>query len=142
MKTRYFLLMIALVALLVRNAPEAAADPANPRPFTYTQPDGSTVTLVLHGDEFFNWTTDADGRVMERTADGFYRYTGATPASIRARASSQGKRNRASMRRQAPAREIRPILRTSPAIPKTEASDPSRTIISRTPMGHSSLSSM
>lgn len=49
------------------------AVPANPVPYKYTQPDGTVITLVNHGDEHFNWTTDINGNLMKRGADGFYR---------------------------------------------------------------------
>ena len=52
------LLALAIVALA---AVQAQAVPANPEPATVTQPDGSTLTVVLHGDEFYNFNTTADG---------------------------------------------------------------------------------
>lgn len=39
--------LMAWVAALQMNAV-----PANPKPFTYTQPDGTSVVLTLVGDEF------------------------------------------------------------------------------------------
>ena len=61
------------------------AIPADPAPFKYTQPDGSVVTLVRHGDEFFSWTTDLGGNVMVLGADGYYR-----PGSISAAERAEG----------------------------------------------------
>lgn len=40
--------------------------------FRYTQPDGTVITLQLHGDEFHSWTT-MDGVTVVRCQDGFYR---------------------------------------------------------------------
>jgi hypothetical protein len=40
---------------------EAGAMMASPRFFTEHQPDGSSVTLRLRGDEKSHWTTDHDG---------------------------------------------------------------------------------
>lgn len=40
---------------------------------TYLQPDGTTISLQLHGDEFCHWLTDARGQVYEQAADGFFR---------------------------------------------------------------------
>ncbi|MDE6397594.1 MAG: M6 family metalloprotease domain-containing protein, partial [Muribaculaceae bacterium] len=52
---------IALLALgLGMNVPSYGII-ANPDPVTVVQPDGSKVTLVLHGDEFYNYTTTSAG---------------------------------------------------------------------------------
>lgn len=50
------------------------ADSATPYPIKMRQPDGSTITLRLHGDEFCSWYTSEDGRtVYKRGADGWWR---------------------------------------------------------------------
>ena len=49
------------------------AGPADPRPQQFTQPDGSTVTVYLYGDEYLNWMTDESGDVVEVGEDGFLR---------------------------------------------------------------------
>ena len=54
--------------------------------FDYVQPDGSTIRIRLHGDEFHHWATSSDGKtVMKLGTDGFYRPAGgkapAEPAS-------------------------------------------------------------
>ena len=51
----------------------ALAVPARRGLFPHTQPDGSTIMIQKHGDEFCHWTTDASGRLLEQDADGFYR---------------------------------------------------------------------
>ena len=51
----------------------ALAVPAYPGKYQFTQPDGSVITLQNHGDEYFSWTTDESGRVVEMGEDGFYR---------------------------------------------------------------------
>lgn len=52
----------------------AWAVPADPTPFKYTQPDGTVITLQLHGDEFFHWITNyITGEVVVRDASGYYR---------------------------------------------------------------------
>lgn len=63
--TTIFALMIFAIA--------AHAVPAMPGSFKRIQPDGSVITLTVHGDEFFAWYTDASGSVVEKEADGFYR---------------------------------------------------------------------
>ena len=56
----------------------AMARPALRRPSTVTQPDGTTITLLMHGDEFRHYTTTADGYTVVRGADGFWRYANLT----------------------------------------------------------------
>ena len=52
----------------------AQAVPADPTPVKVTQPDGSTVTVRLHGDEFFHFTTTQDGYTVLKNGAGFYTY--------------------------------------------------------------------
>ena len=53
---------------------EMLAVPAKPGVFTYKQPDGSTVRLERHGDEFFSWTTLAGtSNVVILGANGFWK---------------------------------------------------------------------
>ena len=61
------------------------AVPADPTPFKYTQPDGTVITLRVHGDEFYSWITDESGQTVEKDADGFYRPVSVTPQMHRAR---------------------------------------------------------
>lgn len=49
------------------------AVPADPRPRTLKNPDGSKVEVRVHGDERFHFMTDADCKsIMQRNSDGFY----------------------------------------------------------------------
>lgn len=82
--------LIAFVpALLVALA--VSAVPARKGAFTVRQPDGTTLRLERHGDEFFSWTTLAgSSQVMERAADGFWRASSIDPAARKA-----GERRRA-----------------------------------------------
>lgn len=51
----------ALISLL----PLAAAGvPAFPGPVEVMQPDGTTITIRMHGDEHFGWCTDANGTAL------------------------------------------------------------------------------
>ena len=52
----------------------ARAVPADPTPAQVTQPDGSKLTLVLHGDEFFNYLTTIDGYTVVKNNAGYYTY--------------------------------------------------------------------
>lgn len=68
MKKSVMLLIMGLLCL------GASAIPADPTPTKVTQPDGSSVTVVLHGDEFFHFTTTLDGYTVVKNAAGFYTY--------------------------------------------------------------------
>ena len=52
----------------------AQAIPADPTPVKVTQPDGSTLTVRLHGDEFFHFTTTHDGYTVMKNEAGYYTY--------------------------------------------------------------------
>ena len=64
-----FLLALSLVA---GAAFRAGAVSAWPYPIDVTQPDGSTITIHIHGDEYFSWIT-SEGRTVKMSEDGFYR---------------------------------------------------------------------
>ena len=68
MKKICSLLLMVLLCVI------AQAVPADPTPVKVTQPDGSTVTLRLHGDEFFHFTTTLDGYTVVKNHAGFYTY--------------------------------------------------------------------
>ena len=65
--------ILASVALLVGALHILSAVPAYPGKIRVTQPDGSVITVRLHGDEWFHYITDESGQVVARDADGFYR---------------------------------------------------------------------
>ena len=46
------------------------ARPAYPGMVKLTQPDGSTIMVRIHGDEWGHWMTDASGKVIEMGEDG------------------------------------------------------------------------
>lgn len=48
--------------------------PAHPAPATVIQPDGTSLTVRLHGDEFMHYTTTIDGYTVIRDDSGTYRY--------------------------------------------------------------------
>ena len=68
MKKSVMLIMLGLLCLAAR------AIPADPTPIKVAQPDGSMLTVVLHGDEFFHFTTTADGYTVVKNAAGYYTY--------------------------------------------------------------------
>lgn len=63
------------VATALCMALQGMALPADNTPRVITLPDGSTLTVVLHGDEYGSYMTTLDGKIVERCDDGFYRYT-------------------------------------------------------------------
>ena len=57
------------------------AKPAKPGYIKYKQPDGTTIEIMRHGDEWASWTTNRRGQVIHKDADGFFReVSGMTPA--------------------------------------------------------------
>ncbi len=66
-----FAFCLACCAFLLQFSAQAA--PAYPRPIRVTQPDGTVLTVQLHGDEFLHWTT-CNNRLVTRASDGFYYY--------------------------------------------------------------------
>ena len=63
--------MLILLGLLYGSA---QAIPADPTPVKVTQPDGTSLTITLHGDEFFHYTTTQDGYTVLKNTAGFYTY--------------------------------------------------------------------
>ena len=59
---------------------------AYPRPKTVRQPNGSTITLVGHGDEFNHYVTTTDGYTVVKGSDGVYRYAVAEGTRLKASA--------------------------------------------------------
>ena len=63
---------LTLIAGLLIAASLSWAARAPETPYRYTQPDGTVLLLVNHGDEFHHWTT-CNGKLVERDEQGFYR---------------------------------------------------------------------
>ena len=57
------------------------AAPAKRDIIVVNQPDGSVLTLYNHGDEFFHYLTDTDGRWVEEQPNGEYKYIDSIPQS-------------------------------------------------------------
>ena len=87
-------ILLSFVLLFV--ALSMSAIPARRGWIRYTQPDGSVISIMRHGDEFGHWTTDSQGRVVRQDADGFYRpVAGATVEKTRRQAAARRKSVRA-----------------------------------------------
>ena len=52
----------------------ALAVPAYPHPIVTHQPDGTSIEITLHGDEYTNWATTADGYTLLRNENGFWTF--------------------------------------------------------------------
>ena len=65
MRNLLFYLVMGLACFTAR------AIPADPTPGQVTQPDGSKLTVVLHGDEFFNYLTTLDGYTIVKNEAGY-----------------------------------------------------------------------
>ena len=68
-----FILMVGIVLVIL--APYSLfAVQAKEAPSNYTQPDGTTITLRLHGDEFVHWAETTDGYTILSDRGGAYEY--------------------------------------------------------------------
>lgn len=77
---------ISVIVLLICLAYVASAGPATPFPVKMKQPDGSFITLRLHGDEHCNWYTSEDGKtVYERGEDLWWRPSSGNKARRKAK---------------------------------------------------------
>ncbi|HLP04723.1 MAG TPA: M6 family metalloprotease domain-containing protein [Paludibacter sp.] len=68
---------IAVVLFIIANSTgqqTLMAVKAYPYPVTVTQPDGTQITMVLKGDEFFHYKTTLDGYLIETDAANIFRY--------------------------------------------------------------------
>ncbi|MFA6704266.1 MAG: M6 family metalloprotease domain-containing protein [Bacteroidales bacterium] len=76
------LFLCILTSLMVCCFPATSnAVPAYPFPITVKQPDGTTITVRLHGDEFLHWTT-CGNNLVTRASDGYYYYATFNAAGI------------------------------------------------------------
>ena len=73
-KSRFLSALLALVLLLSPIcALPALAGPAYPGPVTIEEPGtGKCVTVLNHGDEYFNYTTDTQGYLFVQKGGRFY----------------------------------------------------------------------
>ena len=69
MMKRIFISLLLLITVM-----QVMAVPAKKGNATVTQPDGSTVTISLYGDEWLHYETTADGYSVVRNDNGYYVY--------------------------------------------------------------------
>lgn len=85
-----------LTAILALNAAVSSqASPAYPFPIKYTQPDGSVITIQMHGDEFYHWITDESGNEIVMDESGFYHKVSNPPTPEMKKLMSESSRMRA-----------------------------------------------
>lgn len=80
-KVLYTIATILIVTLAMTSNTVRAVS-AYPYPISVTQPDGTTITVRIHGDEYFNYTTTSDGYPVVRKSDGYYYYASYTMQGI------------------------------------------------------------
>ncbi len=69
---KHSIILSAFLLLFIPTVIQAV--PAYNQPITINQADGSTLTIRLHGDEFFHYRTSLDGYLVQEHADGLYYY--------------------------------------------------------------------
>lgn len=89
-------ILTAVIALLLPLA--AFAIPAKPGRITYTQPDGTTIGIYIHGDEWFHWVTDENGNYLEADEEGYYRIASSAKSTATKARIEAGIRNAAEVR--------------------------------------------
>jgi len=79
------IISIVFAAALLCLSYIASAIPAKPGKITLTQPDGTTITVRVHGDEWFHYVTDENGILLEENAAGYLVKSNETIASVEAK---------------------------------------------------------
>ncbi len=83
------------VGLILLSWMAVYAAPATPKPINYNLPDGSKITLRLHGDEWVNWYSTSDGYSVLFNGEGFPEYAikdsfgDMKPSGVRANSANQ-----------------------------------------------------
>jgi hypothetical protein len=69
---RYFIAKIISIVILISGSVSFSySEPAYPFPIKVVQPDGSVITIQMHGDEYANWAT-CGNRLVDKGKDGYY----------------------------------------------------------------------
>lgn len=71
---KIFSIRLVLLIAIIFCSLKANAVPATPFPVKITQPDGSEITIRLHGDEYFNYKTTLDGYALTPDNSGILTY--------------------------------------------------------------------
>ncbi len=92
---------IIFLNLVLLMASALFAVPAKRGTMTVKQPDGTTLNISKHGDEYFHYTTTDDGYLLTKNADGIYEYAefdGQDIRSLGVAAKPIDKRNKADLK--------------------------------------------
>lgn len=79
MKKNVFVFKIFLLVSSLSSLSMLWAVPAYNKPFDVIQPDGRTLTVRLHGDEFFSYYTTSDSFLLVEDSDGYMNYAEVNP---------------------------------------------------------------
>ncbi|HOZ30248.1 MAG TPA: M6 family metalloprotease domain-containing protein, partial [Bacteroidales bacterium] len=72
MKKTFIFVTSLLVGILIQLS--ANAVPAKPGIIEFSQPDGTSLKIYLHGDERIKWATSLDGYTLIYNSEGYYEY--------------------------------------------------------------------
>src|SRR5690554_7858959 len=90
---RFFVALLVFQSFFLQ---ELAAVGAYPWPQKVLQSDSSVLTIRQHGDEWYHWTSTADGYRIAQNKEGFYEYVSVlksgSPQLTGLRASNPGQR--------------------------------------------------
>lgn len=92
--------VLLLLCFMLLTAAGVYAVPANPRPITVTQSDGTSIRIIVRGDEFFHYTTTTDDINLVQE-DGIYYYAVMEGQGLRSsgiKANDAGKRTSQELR--------------------------------------------
>ena len=59
-----------------------SAVPASDSPMLRTLPDGTSIEIMLHGDENFHYATLLDGSIVKQGDDGYFYYAEVTATAL------------------------------------------------------------
>ncbi len=66
--------LIIILLLCINFCSQVFADPADPTPRKVIQPNGDSIWVSLHGDEYGSWYEDDKGNIIDRNNDGYWVY--------------------------------------------------------------------
>ena len=61
---------LIIILVCVNICIQIFASPATPAPFKVTQPNGDTIFISLHGDEYASWYEDDKGNIVDKNMVG------------------------------------------------------------------------
>ena len=71
---KYFCKLILIAAVCMQSIGILFAVPADKRPVTVKQKNGTVLTFILQGDETVNWAKTLDGYTLIRNKEGDFVY--------------------------------------------------------------------